>query len=114
MASLHRKPYIIALQLQLCTGRDSSYSRAGGGVTREKGARSMGEEKKKGKIIIIIINKKLTCKINNYEEKRGKKNIYRPINNTHPCPILFRNHFMLGNNFGVFKVFIITVRYIIY
>ena len=73
MASLHRKPYIIALQLQLCTGRDSSYSRAGG-VTREKGARSMGEEKKKGKI--IIINTKLTGKINNYEEKRGKqKNI---------------------------------------
>ena len=78
MASLHRKPYIIAFQLQLCTGRDSSYTRAGGGVTREKGARSMGEEKKKGKIIIIIINKKLTGKINNYEEKRGKqKNKYK-------------------------------------
>ena len=61
MASLHRKPYIIALQL--CTGRDSSYSRAGGGVTREKGARSMGEEKKKGKIIIIIMN--------NNNENRG-------------------------------------------
>ena len=76
MASLHRKPYIIAFQLQLCTGRDSSYTRAGGGVTREKGARSMGEEKKKGKI--IIINKKLTGKINNYEEKRGKqKNKYK-------------------------------------
>ena len=54
-------------------GRDSSYSRAGGGVTREKGARSMGEERKKGKI--IIINKKLTGKINNYKEKRGKQNI---------------------------------------
>ena len=40
-----------------------------GGVTREKGSRSMGEEKKKGKI--IIINKKLTGKINNNEEKRG-------------------------------------------
>ena len=49
-------------------------TRVRGGVTREKGARSMGEEKKKGKI--IIINKKLTGKINNYEEKRGKqKNI---------------------------------------
>ena len=72
MASLHRKPYIIAFQLQLCTGRDSSYTRAGG-VTREKGTRSMGEEKKKGKIIIIIINKKLTGKINNCEEKRGKQ-----------------------------------------
>ena len=71
----------------------------------------MGEEKKKGKIIIII-NKKLTGKINNYEEKRGTKKIY--INNTHPCPILFRNHFMLGNDFGVFKVFIITVRLILF
>ena len=48
-------------------------------VTREKGARSMGEEKKKGKIIIIIINKKLTGKINNYEEKKRGTNIY--INN---------------------------------
>ena len=53
-------------------------TRVRGGVTREKGARSMGEEKKKGKIIIIIINKKLTGKINNYEEKRGKqKNKYK-------------------------------------
>ena len=48
--------------------------RGGGGVIREKGARSMGEEKKKGEIIIIIINKKWTGKINNYEEKRGKQN----------------------------------------
>ena len=46
-------------------------TRVRGGVTREKGARSMGEEKKKGKI--IIINKNLTGKINNYEEKRGKQ-----------------------------------------
>ena len=53
----------------------------GGGVTREKGARSMGEEKKKGKI--IIINKKLTGKINNYEDKRGEQ-IYIYINNTYP------------------------------
>ena len=102
MASLHRKPYIIALQLQLCTGRDS----VGGGVTREKGARSMGEENNKGKIIIIIIiNKKLTGKINNYEEKRGNKY----INNTHPCPILFRNHFMLGNNFGVLRCLLLRL-----
>ena len=57
MASLHRKPYIIALQLQLCTGREPSYSRIthapallvrGGVVSRKKGARSMGEEKKEG------------------------------------------------------------------
>ena len=79
MASLHRKPYIIALQLQLCIQGAIPRTRVrGGGVTREKGAISMGEEKKKGKIIIIIINKKLTGKINNYEEKRGeKKNIYK-------------------------------------
>ena len=72
MASLHRKPYIIALQLQLCWARFLVLACGGRGVTREKGARSMGEEKKKGKIIIII-NKKLTGKINNYKEKRGKK-----------------------------------------
>ena len=59
MASLHRKPYIIALQLQLCRGptwREPSYSRithtpallVRGVVSRKKGARSMGEEKKEG------------------------------------------------------------------
>ena len=74
MASLHRKPYI-ALQLQLCWARFLVLA-CGRRVTREKGARSMGEEKKKGKIIIIIINKKLTGKINNYKEKRGNKKIY--------------------------------------
>ena len=45
------------------------------------------------------------------KKKEGNK-IY--INNTHPCPILFRNHFILGNNFGVFKVFIITVRLLLF
>ena len=45
-------------------------------------------------------------------KKKEEKKKY--INNTHPCPILFRNHFMLGNNFGVFKVFIITVRLILF
>ena len=60
MASLHRKPYIIALQLQLCTGREPSYSRithapallvrgGGGVISRTKGAISMGEENKGGK-----------------------------------------------------------------
>ena len=55
MASLHRKPYIIALQLQLCTWHEPSYSRithapallvrgAWGVVSRKKGARSMGRE----------------------------------------------------------------------
>ena len=57
MASLHKKPYIIALQLQLCTWREPSYSRirplpmrwsGGGVVSRKKGARSMGEAKKEG------------------------------------------------------------------
>ena len=55
MASLHIKPYIIAVQLQLCTGREPSYSRithalvrGGGVVSRKKGARSMGEAKKEG------------------------------------------------------------------
>ena len=54
MASLHIKPYIIAVQLQLCTGREPSYSRIthalvrGGVVSRKKGARSMGEAKKEG------------------------------------------------------------------
>ena len=73
MASLRRKPYIIALQLQLCWARFLVLACGGGGLLGKKGARSMGEEKKKGKI--IIINKKLTGKINNYKEKRGKQNI---------------------------------------
>ena len=61
MASLHRKPYIIALQL--CTARPRTrYSRIthapallvrgamrAGFVSRKKSARSMGEEKKEGK-----------------------------------------------------------------
>ena len=46
------------------------------------------------------------------KKKEEKNQIY--INNTHPCQILFRNHFLLGNNFGVFKVFIITVRLILF
>ena len=70
MASLHIKPYIIAVQLQLCTGReDYPCVGAGGGVvSRKKGARSMGEAKKEG-------GKKLTSKIN--MKKRGKKLIYK-------------------------------------
>ena len=48
--------------------------RVQGFVSREKGARSMGQEKKEGEKIIIIINKKLTGKINNnYEEKEENK-----------------------------------------
>ena len=43
-----------------------------------------------------------------------KIGVIQYINNTHPCPILFRNHFMLGNNFGVSKVFIITVRLLLF
>ena len=82
----------------------------GGVVSRKKGARSMGEENKGGENNNNNNNyKKLTGKIN-MKKKEGKKY----INNTHPCPILFRNHFMLGNNFGVFKVFIITVRLLLF
>ena len=46
-----------------------------GFVSRKKGVISMGEEKKEGakKIIIIIINKKLTGKIN--MKKKRKINI---------------------------------------
>ena len=44
-----------------------------GFVSREKGARSMGEEKKKGGGEIIIINKKLTGIIN--MKKKRKINI---------------------------------------
>ena len=29
-------------------------------------------------------------------------------------PDFFRSHFMLGNNFGVFKVFIIRVRLLLF
>ena len=59
MASLIRKPFIIALQRQLCTSRPRTrYSRithapallVRGFVSRKKGSRSMGEEKKEGKI----------------------------------------------------------------
>ena len=64
-------------------------TRVGGGLLGKR-AQEVWEKKR-----IIIINKKLTGKINNYEEK-------------------MRNHFMLGNNFGVFKVFIITVRLILF
>ena len=81
MASLHIKPYIIALQLQLCTGREPSYSMIthapallvrGGGLLVGKRAQEVWEkQRKKGKIIIIIINKKLTSKIN--MKKRGKQ-----------------------------------------
>ena len=47
--------------------------RVQGFVSREKGARSMGEEKKERKEKKkIIINKKLTGKNNNYEEKEEK------------------------------------------
>ena len=57
MASLIRKPCIIALQLQLCTARPRTrYSRIThapallvGFASRKKGSRSMGEEKKEGK-----------------------------------------------------------------
>ena len=80
MASLRIKPYIIALQLQLCTWREPSYSRirplpmrwsgGGGGLLVGKRAQEVWEkQRKKGKI--IIINKKLTSKIN--MKKRGKK-----------------------------------------
>ena len=76
MASLHIKPYIIALQLQLCTGHEPSYSRIthalvrGGGLLVGKRAQEVLEkQRKKGKI--IIINKKLTSNIN--MKKRGKK-----------------------------------------
>ena len=67
MASLHRKPYIIALdQLQLCTGREPSYSRitharapallVRGGLLVGKRAQEVWEKKiKEGEIIIIII-----------------------------------------------------------
>ena len=69
MASLIRKPFIIALQLQLCTARPRTrYSRGlpmhpallvRGFVSRKKGSRSMGEEKKEGeKNKIIIMNTK--------------------------------------------------------
>ena len=86
MASLHIKPYIIALQLQLCTWREPSYSRirplhmrwSGRGLLVGKRAQEVWEKQiKKGKIIIIIIiiNKKLTSKIN--MKKRGKKLIYK-------------------------------------
>ena len=82
MASLHIKPYIIAVQLQLCTGREPSYSRIthalvrGGGLLVGKRAQEVWEkQRKKGKIILIIINKKLTSKIN--MKKRGKKLIYK-------------------------------------
>ena len=69
------------------------------------------KKRKKGKIIIII-NKKLTGKINmRKKEEQIKKN---KKNNTHACPIFFRNHFLLGNNFGVFKVFIIRVRLLLF
>ena len=58
MASLIRKSFIIALQLQLCTARPRTrYSRithapallVRGFVSSKKGSRSMGEEKKEGK-----------------------------------------------------------------
>ena len=62
MASLNRKPSIIALQLQLCNARPRTRglpTRAPallvrGFVSRKKGARSIGDDKKEGKIIIII------------------------------------------------------------
>ena len=59
MASLHRKPYIIALQLQLCTARPRAclypvledYPCTGtvgaGFVSRKKGARTVWEKKRK-------------------------------------------------------------------
>ena len=49
MASLHRKPYIIALQLQLCTGRDSSYSRAGGGLLGKRAQEVWEKKRRRGK-----------------------------------------------------------------
>ena len=49
-----------------------------GVVSREKGARSMGEERKKGKIIIIL-NKKLTGKIN--MKKKTEKNKIKTYHN---------------------------------
>ena len=45
-----------------------------GFVSRKKGARSMGEEKKEGGEKIIIINKKLTGKIN-MKKNKNKHNI---------------------------------------
>ena len=84
MASLHRKPYIIALQLQLCTWRSPRTRRlpmrwqrrhcwcgGRGGLLVGKGAQEVWEKKRKKGKIIIIINKKLTGKIN--MKKRGKK-----------------------------------------
>ena len=48
----------------------------GGGLLVGKRAQEVWEkQRKKGKIIIIIINKKLTSKIN--MKKRGKKIIYK-------------------------------------
>ena len=46
MASLHRKPYIIALQL--CTGRDSSHTRAGGLLGKRARSRGLWEKKEEG------------------------------------------------------------------
>ena len=70
MASLHRKPYIIALQLQLCTWREPSYSRITHALVGKRAQEVWEKKRKKGKIIIII-NKKLTGKIN--MKKSGKK-----------------------------------------
>ena len=80
MASLHIKPYILLLPI-LC--RAAFYCTRGlpmrwsGGLLVGKRAQEVWEkQRKKGKIIIIIIiNKKLTSKIN--MKKRGEKNIYK-------------------------------------
>ena len=44
----------------------------GGGLLVGKGVQEVWEKKRKKGKIMLIINKKLTGKINNYEEKRKK------------------------------------------
>ena len=65
----------VQLALDVLEDYEPPALRVKGFVSRKKGARSMGEEKKEGEkiIIIIIINKNLTGKIN--MKKKRKINI---------------------------------------
>ena len=93
--------YYCIIALQLCTARPRTrglpHCWCGGLlVIVGKRVQEVWEKKiKKGKQIIII-NKKLTGKIN-MKKKKGKKN--KIITHMH-ARFFFRNPFMLGNNFG--------------
>ena len=78
MASLNRKPCIIALQL--CTaarprtrGLPMCRHCWCGGLLVGKRVQEVWEKKRKKGIINIIINKKLTGKINKMKKKEGNK-----------------------------------------